>query len=243
MELNQQVANLTDDVKVLKGEIKNILTELRTAVLSSKNPFSSDAGRLSSGNGNGASSLDVATKDEQASEEPATPAAGAPALSVVPPGAPDSAGSSGPPPAIAAAGTLPGAGPGSPVATDRLAAAPDTSPNGPSAGASAPPAPESKGDPQPAKGWSLLTVISLAAWAEEAVAQLGPKSFQVVLDLSRLAELITPETRDVLITISQLSPEREGQGRPIKINECLVLVRQLEAILYGGQDRGISQRS
>ena len=243
MELNQQVANLTDDVKVLKGEIKTILTELRTAVLSSRNPFSSDAGRLSSGNGDGASSLDVAAKDETASEEPATPAAaGAPALSIVPPGAPDSAGSSGPPPAIAA-GPPAAAGPGSPDATVRFSASPDTSPNGPPASASVPPAAEPKGDPQPAKGWSLLTVISLAAWAEEAVAQLGPKSFQVVLDISRLAELITPETRDVLITISQLSPEREGQERPIKINECLVLVRQLEAILYGGQDRGISQRS
>lgn len=251
MELNQQVANLTDDVNLLKGEIKTILTELRTAVLSSKNPFSSDAGKLSSGSADAdrASSLALAAEDEPASPEPPPPVPVVmPALSIVPPTAPPAdspppgatgadppaAGPGAPPPGFANAGPKPGAGPGLPPANASAAAAGEAKEQ---AGREAADDAELKDDPKPAKGWNLLTVVSLAAWAEEAIAQLGPKAFQVVLDLSRLAKLITPETKDVLVNISQLSAGQEGPERPIKINECLVLVRQLEAILHGGQER------
>ncbi len=44
MELTEQLGTLQDEVKLLKGEIKAILKELRTAVLSSDNPFTMDAG-------------------------------------------------------------------------------------------------------------------------------------------------------------------------------------------------------
>ena len=42
MELTQQVATLDDELKLLKGEIKVILKEIRTAVLSNNNPFTMD---------------------------------------------------------------------------------------------------------------------------------------------------------------------------------------------------------
>ena len=43
MELNQSIANLQDEVKLLKGEIKAVLKDLRAAVLSSDNPFTMSA--------------------------------------------------------------------------------------------------------------------------------------------------------------------------------------------------------
>ena len=42
MELTQQVATLDDELKLLKGEIKVILKEIRAAVLSNNNPFTMD---------------------------------------------------------------------------------------------------------------------------------------------------------------------------------------------------------
>ncbi len=108
-------------------------------------------------------------------------------------------------------------GPGGPQAEEKASAAADVT--------------------QEAQHWNLLTVVSLAAWAEDAISKLGPKSFQVMLDLSRLVDLVTPETRDVLVNISELSEASDQEERPINIAECLVVIRQLDAILYGGQER------
>ena len=44
MDLTNQVATLQDEVKLLKGEIKSVLKEIRTAVLSQDNPFSVNSG-------------------------------------------------------------------------------------------------------------------------------------------------------------------------------------------------------
>ena len=43
MELTSQVANLQDEVKLLKGEIKAVLKDIRAAVLSENNPFALNA--------------------------------------------------------------------------------------------------------------------------------------------------------------------------------------------------------
>jgi hypothetical protein len=39
--------------------------------------------------------------------------------------------------------------------------------------------------------------------------------------------------RDVLGGLADLVPPREGEERPMHVNECLVVLRQLEAILQG----------
>ena len=44
MEMNQQLSGVQDDLKLLKGEIKNILKELRGAILAEDNPFTKGAG-------------------------------------------------------------------------------------------------------------------------------------------------------------------------------------------------------
>lgn len=42
MELNQTISELQEEMKLLKGEIKSVLTEIRTAVLNADNPFTLD---------------------------------------------------------------------------------------------------------------------------------------------------------------------------------------------------------
>ena len=86
----------------------------------------------------------------------------------------------------------------------------------------------------PEQHWNLLTVASLASWAEEAVETLGLRSFRIVLELACFADLLTPKLRGVLENIGRLSPEQADDGLPMNINECLVLLRQLEAIVSGG---------
>jgi hypothetical protein len=43
VELNQTISELQEEMKLLKGEIKSVLTEIRTAVLNADNPFTLDA--------------------------------------------------------------------------------------------------------------------------------------------------------------------------------------------------------
>jgi hypothetical protein len=94
-------------------------------------------------------------------------------------------------------------------------------------------APQPAADAEPPR-WNLLTVASLTAWAEDALQTLGRKRFQVVLELACFAELLTPDVRSVLAGLGELMPEEQDrEERPLHVNESLVVLRQLEAILQG----------
>jgi hypothetical protein len=207
MELTQQVATLQDEVKLLKGEIKAILKEMRAALLNRDNPFAADAPPVF---------RPVARSNEEQADEAfnaGLAALEAPPLAQVEPAAQQ-------PIAPAPAAADPHQGPVLlPVAQ-------------PAPGAQEPlPAPV----PEPAAPrWDLLTIASLTAWAEDALATLGPKRFQVVLELACFAELLTPDVRDVLAGLAELMPEQQKRDeRPLHVNESLVVLRQLEAILQG----------
>ena len=226
MELNQQLGTLQDEVKLLKGEIKAILKELRTAVLSNDNPFTMDAGAPKpSQPAKSDSTKDEPDKadteeDSPPSDGPTTPPLGGPGP---PPGGP------GPPPG--GPGPPPG-GPGGP-------------PGGPTP--IRPPEEETSSDeesPSPASGpgWNLLTIASLTAWAEDALTSLGPRRFQIVLELACFAELLSPDVKSVLCDMSQLAPEKEANEQPMNINDCLVVLHQLEAILQGEKVRRLPRR-
>jgi len=201
MELTQQIGTLQDDVKLLKGEIKSILKEVRAALLNRDNPFTADAPPV----------FRAVARTE--ADEPAADGLTAMREELEPPR------------------DLPQQPP---------APAPVPSPQSPSAPAvEYAPAPaqlrpaQEAVEPPPAPQWSMLTVASLTAWAEDALAELGPKRFQIVLDLACFAELLSPSVRDVLGKLADLVPPREGEERPLHVNECLVVLRQLEAILQG----------
>ena len=79
----------------------------------------------------------------------------------------------------------------------------------------------------------LLTIAGLMAWAEEAVATLGTERFEIVLELGAATNLISSESRDVLARIAKLVPSNKSMDEPMNVIECLVVLRQLEAILQG----------
>ncbi len=226
--MNSQVSALQDDVKLLKNEIKTVLKELRTAILSRDNPFSTNTGQSlpQADASNANASSDKAKDPDEKLVIPPAPASTPPT----------------PPLSVAPPGMAPGAPPAgmAPVAPPAAAASSGTAEDEPPAHAS-----KSAGRPklklirpdeeEPLEQhWNLLTVASLASWAEEAVETLGLRSFQIVLELACFADLITPKLRDVLDNVARLSPELDDDGLSMNINECLVLLRQLEAIVSGG---------
>ncbi len=223
MELTQQMATVQDEVKLLKGEIKTILRELRTAVLSQDNPFATDA-----------SPPAFQPVARPASEEPGAQPADPDAeeetteLPVELPAMPFDGPAPSPIAAPAASAPQSAAGPGGAIG----APLPTPEPQPPT-----PIHPEAEGDAQPgeppAKRWNLLTIASLTAWAEDSLAALGSKRYQLVLELATFAGLVSQDVRDVLSRLDQAESPEKDEGRSMNINECLVVLRQLEAILDG----------
>ena len=88
----------------------------------------------------------------------------------------------------------------------------------------------------------MLTIASLAAWSEDALRSLGPKRFQIVLELACFADLVTSDVKDTLSNMAELVPDQEADERPMNINDCLVVLHQLEAILQGDKVRNLPRR-
>lgn len=212
MELNQQVATLQDEVKLLNGEIKAILKEVRAALLNRDNPFTADAPPVF---------RPVARSAEEGADEEFSARLAALQAPQNAPGQPAAQ---------------------QPVAQEPAGPSPDTPPAPlplPMAQAAPPPqepTPLYRAEPEPPAPprWDLLTIASLTAWAEDALATLGPKRFQIVLELACFAELLPLDVRDVLAGLADLIPEQpQREERPLHVNESLVVLRQLEAILQG----------
>ena len=287
MELTNQVANLQDEVKLLKGEIKSILKEIRTAVLSRDNPFSVGLDSVQT----------AADKRSAPTEEPSSSAVDlspiAPALQIpplasapeptpppqpiliqgAPPPAPPWAGSV-PTPQPAPAPFTPAAAP-TPLAPPSIQPEPEA-PGAPHAtptkipqGAAAaealeahepealedeekpanepiPIRPVNQQDEQtleqladeaaPVKerpSWSLPTIAGLAVWAEDALMTLGQRRFQFVLELATFGGLLSSDAREVLGSLMDADTLSHEDERPLNVNECLVVLRQLEAIVHG----------
>ena len=62
---------------------------------------------------------------------------------------------------------------------------------------------------------------------------LGPRRYQFVLKLAAFAELLTPEAQEVLSGLDESDPSEKPDERSISVNECLVVLRQLDAIVHG----------
>lgn len=288
-ELTSQVKILEDEVALLKGEIKAILTEIRTAVLSRDNPFTAGGGGGFSDDqhASAATPQSPSAEPQALAPEPPAPTPGIPDLTISlpmtdpqqqPPAVPPWAGAipsqqPAPAPFMPGPPQTPGAPAPPPVVQGPQVVinAPGATPSPPGAGAEAPPvtppsSTESRSDPAPSDGepedeetsnepipirsnmaddveasepqrerpaWSLPALAGLAVWAEDSLASLGPRRFHFVLDLATFSGLLSPEAREVLsglIDADSLSHEEE---RPLNVNECLVVLRQLDAIVHG----------
>ena len=239
MELNAKIASLEDDVKLLKGEVKLILSEIRTAILGQDNPFADPGQALRADPGALESRppirvVRVASEDDEAetSEQPS-------------PKAPeaiwdDEAETLVPEPATAVEEPQPeepAPAPVRPVATRRAPAQPPE------------PVPIARVEPAPAPApgstprWSLITVAGLAVWAEEAVKQIGSERLRILLDLCEFTGYLSGPAKEALLKVTSLGLQAEERTTPPSANECLVVLCQLDALMRGEEPASQSLRS
>ena len=240
MELNAKIASLEDDVKLLKGEVKLILSEIRTAILGQDNPFADPGQALRADPGALESRppirvVRVASEDDEAetSEQPS-------------PKAPeaiwdDEAETLVPEPATAVEEPQPeepAPAPVRPVATRRAPVQPPE------------PVPIARVEPAPAPApgstprWSLITVAGLAVWAEEAVKQIGSERLRILLDLCEFTGYLSGPAKEALLKVTSLGLQAEERTTPPpSANECLVVLCQLDALMRGEEPAGQSLRS
>jgi len=217
-QLESRVATLEDEGKIVKGEVKQILTEIRSAILVRDNPFESDAAL-----GRGPA--------------PAFPAdvahATAPPAPLLVPVAPLPHAHE---PVRAPIVSEPEPEPGPDFGPDLADEEPVKEPVmlRPQPVQPAPPPPPAPEPQQPQ--WSLLTIAGLSAWAEEAMRRLGSLRLEILLDLCEAAGHLTPETRLALARVTELDiPEPEHTP---STNETVVILRQLDALVNDTEDYG-----
>lgn len=202
--LEAKVATLEDEGKIIKGEVKQILTEIRTAILSRvDNPFD-DA---PAGRGGAGATVQVVSAPDMARVQIISPDA---------PSAPEREPEDEPAPVQERRHHAQPAAEEPPVETkEPIMLRPTPAPAVPA--------------PAPQPQWSLLTIASLTAWAEEAMARLGALRFEILLDLCEAAGHISPEARGALSRVKELDVAAPAQAP--STNETVVVLRQLDALL------------
>lgn len=243
MELNAKISSLEDEVKLLKGEVKLILSEIRAAILGQNNPFASSQGPLI-----GADASEtrppirvVKLAEEQEEEEE--------------------------PPVVASAANPWSEAEDAPAARPQIETPPaqveDSQPpprraaeSAPQATASAPPArAEAPVMPRPAAlprqeapavdnglSWSLIKVAGLAVWAEEALKQVGPERLEILLDLCEFAGYLPKSAKEALMRVMNLGIAIDERTEPPSVNECLVILYQLHALMEGEKPEALRER-
>ena len=223
-QLESRVATLEDEGKIVKGEVKQILTEIRSAILVRDNPFDGDNLRKPPQLNVISRSPDPVTKVEfvmpasephhltlpESPHEPAHAPAPAPAISQ--------------PSTIAPPAYDPSTGTRQPVVLRPEYAQPATAPSLPPEG----------------PRWSLLTIAALSAWSEEAMRRIGSLRLEILLDLCEAAGHISSDARQALSRVTELDIAEPAVAPPQ--NEMASMLRQLEALITDESD-GKIQRS
>jgi hypothetical protein len=212
MEITAQMAALEDEVKVLKGEIKSILEEIRTSVLARDNPFALQSG------------LPVFQPVER-SDAVGEPSPAPEETPEGPPRAPATASEEDPLPHVLR--VEPAAAPPETRDEPESAPLPATARDGPEVT----PLPRMAETAVP-QTWSVATIAGLIAWVDEATSRLGAPHLQMILELARFAGLIPPEAEEALLKVIKLASSRKD-STTVSVNDILVALRQLEAIFQG----------
>jgi len=234
MEITAQMTALEDEVTILKGEIKSILEEIRTAVLERESPFAPESGlpvfrRVERSEPIGEPSSQPEEAPQGAITAPATAEAvedPLPRVVRAEPAATPLEAREGP--AVAPVPSMPEAAVARPAAAN-----PET--GGGSALAPAPPMPEAAA-PQL---WSVSTIASLVAWVDETTSRLGPTHLHMILDLAGFAGLLPLEAEEALLKVVKLASSRKDSAT-VSVNDTLVALRQLEAVFQGAEDDELS---
>ena len=205
--LEAKVAVLEDEGKIMKGEVKHVLTEIRTAILARDNPFEDAA--------SGARPRPTAVQVVTHAAEPVA------RVEVV---------------TREDAEQEPDPEPEAMPSRRPYAPEPLVEPSETKEPIMLRPAPSPVAPPPEHPQWSLLTIASLTAWAEEAMRRLGALRFEILLDLCEAAGHVSPEARAALSRVKELDVATPEQ--PPSTNETVVILRQLDALLndeYGEQ--------
>lgn len=197
--LEAKVATLEDEGKIIKGEVKNVLTEIRTAILARDNPFDNEYAPRATA---------------PAMTEPALPAEAIPPAPEPLPVRPEREPEPEPDDAW----------------DDSAAYAPEPTRQPVRMIPPPPPAPSPPRQPD----WSLLTVASLSAWAEEAMRRLGALRLEILLDLCEASGHLTQEARSALSRITELDAPAPQEAP--STNDTVVILRQLDALLNDEHD-------
>ncbi len=226
--MEAKLAALEEEINILKGEIKSILQEVRTAVLAAENPFTGGLAMRQA-----AAALedkDAEPKVVRLQAPPAAPAAASAEPQVPAPrqrmdaGATaetesfddDPAGYETAPPAYREASGRPRASDPS-GAPSHLARAPRQE-NREQLAERRPSAPD------------VRALAALLTWVEETRERLDERRYRVVLNLARYGDLIDPELEKTLLDAAETLGGMQDQEHA-SVNDCIVALRQIEAIL------------
>ena len=207
--MDAQLAALEEEVAILKGEIKSVLQEMRTAILASENPFAS--GFVARG---------VAAPPETPPQVIQLPS---------PPGSNPTAMAERPVAAVSAdAG--PDAGGGPPEAREAYTPAQPPQTASSPAATPAPSRWDEAGGSTRAFTPDVRALSALLTWVEETRERLDDRRYRVVLGLARYGDLIDDELEKTLLEAADTVGGAEPGARA-STNDSVVALRQLEAIL------------
>ena len=256
METESRLHSLEQEVQLLKGELKQVLVDLREALLSQENPFAAPSAPANL-------TLDFDSSRRQS----------APHLTIVPPsghddgkvehlhlyagGRPDMDDKApGPvaanvpvtaarPPVAPVAAATPAEAMPSPAATAAVVPSPAVAAALPPPPAPAPITAAKTGKAARAggsqetrmetsgTGWSVLTMASLAKWVDLALRQLGRQRFEAMLDVYELANgdgALSPDAKKAILRMARLTDAPEEQTAA-GMNAAISLLAQLDSIL------------
>jgi len=248
-DLEPRVKQVEEDVAILKGEIKSVLMEVRSSLLSQNNPFSG----ASFGSSGPSFSANISTS--------APAMNGAPAFN----GGGPSFGGGGP-----SVGNAPSFGGGAPSFGGN---APSFDNNGPSFGSQsqpsqpqpAPEVPFAQEEPKPhdqplqtanqidiaqhaapaqplhapqpvplpvapRRSWELNTLAMLLAWCQGNMVRLSAKEMTSLLSLARYGGLVDEELAAILLEIS-VSFDAGKEGRAATVSEYLLALHELHTVI------------
>lgn len=215
-QLESRVATLEDEGKIVKGEVKQVLTEIRNTILARDNPFDNEgvSGRnppppiISRSIIEMAPMLAYEPPKPQSRPEPEPQPE--PAHEPEPDNEPEPQPQPRPEPAYR---------------KEPIMLRPTAQP------IAAPPPPEPQ-QPQ----WSLLTIAGLSAWAEDSMGKLGSLRLEILLDLCEAAGHLPAEARVALGRVTELDIPEPAQAP--STNETVAILRQLDALVNDDEDYG-----
>ncbi len=222
MAEDAKVQQLEDEFKLLKNEIKHVLTDIEEFILEARNPFRAAAGPdgpsigvvVSSGPASATAGLQDGEPGEQPSDEEADPD-GRSRADGEPPQGPESV----------------------PSAREGHLDRPPVEGQAMSDDARAPrvesPPSEAVGDaPSRLDQLDLATIVALGQWVRGATKRVGETRTKTILEVCQAAGYVSEQSNQVLLGLARLSDEGDpGCEGAASMRTSMVLLAQLHTIL------------